>query len=512
MKTGSRTLEIIDLGLMPYDIALNLQKEMVLSRIAHKTPDRLLFVEHPAVVSIGRSGGNDDLRLTENKLRQKGISVFRSDRGGKATFHGPGQLVAYPIIKLPKKDVHWYVSTLLDVIVSVLKNYGLEPELKDKSPGVWIENRKIASIGITIKKWVALHGIALNVKSDLSGFDCIVPCGDPSQIITSMEKELAGAINLDQVKTWFAQCFKEKFGYSEPVEKRPPHWLTVSARQRGPSRNVESLIREMNLSTVCQSAQCPNITECFNNGTATFMILGQQCTRNCRFCAVEKGIPLSPDTNEPRQVAAAVRKLGLKYAVITSVTRDDLTDGGAEHFAETIRQIRHLCPDSRIGILVPDFSGSLSAIKTVCEAKPDMFNHNIETVRRLYPGVRPQAQYDRSLRVLAFAGESGLPVKSGLMLGLGELENEVVETLNDLRNAGCSHLTLGQYLSPSKKHYPVARYVSPGEFEKWKRIALSMNFIEVASGPLIRSSYRAEQFYKTLHHGDSHLNCRGITV
>ncbi len=499
MGTQKTPLEIIDLGRMPYDEAFNLQKEMVQHKIAGQTMDRLLFVEHPPVISIGRSGNSNDLRLSEALLAKRGISVFQSDRGGKATFHEPGQLVAYPIITLKRKDLKWYVGAMLDILISILECYGLTPRLKQGNPGIWIEDRKIASIGIAVKEWVSMHGIALNINNDLTGFDCIIPCGNPKQIMTSMQKELHYTINTAEVKALFASHFKKKFDFQEAVEKPKPEWLTVSSRQSRPARGVKSVVDELNLNTVCSSAHCPNLSECFNRGTATFMILGERCTRNCRFCAVKKGSPLEPDLREPENVAKAVKKLGLTYSVITSVTRDDLHDGGAEQFAETIRQIRRLCKDTRVEVLVSDLSGSLTAINTVCRAKPDMFNHNMETVRRLYPEVRSQADYERSLYVLQSAAAWGLSVKSGLMLGLGELNHEIIETLKDLRKAGCTYLTLGQYLSPSKNHYPVARYLHPDEFAALKDIAFSMGFVDVASGPLVRSSYRAEQFFRTIN-------------
>jgi len=250
----------------------------------------------------------------------------------------------------------------------------------------------------------------------------------------------------------------------------------------------------MELDTVCQSARCPNMGECFNKGAATFMILGSRCTRKCRYCAVEKGLPLPPDPLEPERVAQAVARLGLHYCVITSVTRDDLEDGGADQFAQTIMLLRALSPSTRIEVLTPDFLGSHEAVQRVCAAGLDMFNHNLETVERLYPFVRPQAKYERSLDVLKCASMCGVPAKSGLMLGLGESSDEVRRALGDLRAAGCEYLTLGQYLAPSKHHVPVSRFVPPEEFEEWSRVAGAMGFRGVASGPLVRSSYRAEEF------------------
>ena len=222
------------------------------------------------------------------------------------------------------------------------------------------------------------------------------------------------------------------------------------------------------------------------------MILGSRCTRRCQFCAVEKGAPEPVDKNEPVRVARAVRLLGLNHAVVTSVTRDDLPDGGSEQFVRTIRQIRKTCKETCVEVLVPDFNGSVKALQNVCESRPDVFNHNIETMPRLYAGVRPLADYRRSLGILAFASGQGLWVKSGLMLGLGETENEIKNTLTDLKHTGCAALTLGQYLAPSKDHAPVARYVPPREFEMWAETARAMGFKAVSSGPLVRSSYHAD--------------------
>lgn len=276
-------------------------------------------------------------------------------------------------------------------------------------------------------------------------------------------------------------------------KKRHPIWLNLPSPKARDIERIEELLNRLRLKTVCESAQCPNIGECFNRGTATFMIMGARCTRNCRFCAVDCGCPDPLDMGEPERVANAVQHLGLKYVVVTSVTRDDLDDGGAGHFTNTIAAIRKICPDTEVEVLVPDFKGSLTALKTVCKARPDMFNHNIETVPRLYPLARPQASFERSLNVLKFATQQKLKVKSGIMLGLGEKPGELLETLLALRRTGCEYLTLGQYLSPSKVHVPVARYVQPQEFNRWAEKAKAIGFKEVAAGPLIRSSYKAEE-------------------
>lgn len=279
-----------------------------------------------------------------------------------------------------------------------------------------------------------------------------------------------------------------------------PPWLKRRIPSGATYQEVHKLLKSGRLHTVCQEACCPNLGECFSRGTATFLILGDRCTRDCRFCAVGHGPPESPDSGEPARVADAVKAMGLQYVVVTSVTRDDLPDGGAKLFAETIRAVREKSPGTQVEVLVPDFKGNMNALMTVVEARPDVLNHNIETVPRLYPSVRPGAAYKRSLDLLQQVRhlDSSIPTKSGLMLGLGETLDEVRRTLQDLLGAGCSILTLGQYLQPSKKHLPVARFIPPEEFEAWKQTALKMGFAEVASGPFVRSSYHARELFQAL--------------
>lgn len=262
---------------------------------------------------------------------------------------------------------------------------------------------------------------------------------------------------------------------------------------------LKALVHDQQLNTVCEDARCPNIGECWGAGTATFMILGEVCTRACKFCAVKTGLPPEYDTDEPRRIAAAIQKLGLRYAVITSVDRDDLEDGGAFIFAETIRRTREACPGIRIEVLIPDFRGSVDALRKVVEAQPYVLGHNIETVPRLYPLARAGARYQRSLDHLKNAGSFGIPVttKSGLMVGLGESEEEILEVLRDLRKAEVDIVTLGQYLQPTRDHLPVERFYQPEEFDEYRRYAYSIGFRYVASGPLVRSSYHAEQQVKT---------------
>ena len=283
-----------------------------------------------------------------------------------------------------------------------------------------------------------------------------------------------------------------------PVRIRKPDWL----RQRLPSgpdfEKIKGMIRKDRLHTVCQEAGCPNIWECFSHHTATFLIMGSRCTRNCRFCAVTEGPLEPPDPEEPARVASVARQMELKYVVVTSVTRDDLPDGGAGIFDETIKKIRQEIPAVCVEVLIPDFQGNMEALETVLNAHPDVLNHNVETVPRLYPEVRPQADYRRSLDLIQHAREydPALLTKSGLMLGLGENRTEISRTLEDMLKSGCRMLTLGQYLQPSKDHLPVKRYVPPEEFEEWRKTALQMGFVEVASGPFVRSSYHARELFR----------------
>ena len=278
---------------------------------------------------------------------------------------------------------------------------------------------------------------------------------------------------------------------NNPIER--PNWLRAPAPVGDNYRELKRLVQDLDLHTVCESAACPNIGECWNRRTATFMILGNVCTRRCGFCAVQKGAPLAVDYDEPRRVAEACAILGLKYAVITSVNRDDRKDGGAELFALTIQAIRQQIPGCKVEVLVPDFQGSHQAMETVMHAHPDVLNHNTETVPRLYRQVRLGARYERSLEMLAYAKQIRpyVPTKSGLMLGLGETPAEVTEVMRDLRAHHVDILTLGQYLRPSQKHLPVIRYVPVEEFNEFKRLGYQMGFGHVEAGPLVRSSYHA---------------------
>jgi len=288
------------------------------------------------------------------------------------------------------------------------------------------------------------------------------------------------------------------------MPERLPYWFKKRMPQPGIMAEMNTLLGGLHLHTICQSAICPNIGDCFTRHTATFLILGNTCTRNCTFCAVSKGKPEPVDIREPQHVAEAVAKLGLKHVVITSVTRDDLPDGGAEHFASVIQLLKRQSPELTVEVLVPDFEGSLEALKIVMNAHPDVLNHNIETVPRLYPEVRPMADFNRSVELLkaARAMDPGVVTKSGIMVGLGETQDEVRETMASLRDAGCDLLTIGQYLQPSPQHHPVVSFIPPEQFEEYARTGRNMGFREVASAPLVRSSFEAATLYRKMNAGN----------
>ncbi len=528
-------LVYLDLGRESYESALEIQRRLLEEVIADDNERvYLLLVEHdPPVITLGRSAESEHILASRDRLAREGIEVCESARGGDVTYHGPGQLVGYPIMRLGRggRTVRGYVRDLEEVIIRLLGRFGLKGKRAEGAIGVWVGDEKIAAIGVAVRRWVAWHGFALNVSTNLSHFDFIVPCGLDGCKVTSMEKLLASEVSIQEVKQPLVECMAEVFGFEPAVPShrgRFPPWLRRRIPPAGRSAEVRRLLADLKLETVCAGANCPNISECFGRGTATFMILGNRCTRSCRFCAVPTGNISPPRADEPEAVAEASERLKLKHVVITSVTRDDLPDGGAEHFAKAILAVRRRLPKTTIEVLTPDFQGDEAAIDTVLSAGPDVFNHNIETVPRLYPKVRPQAQYKRSLDVLEYASsrlgrseaESHLPyadeqnteqrwdsaslrpslrklfIKSGLMVGLGETVEEIRDVMRDLRAVGCDILTIGQYLAPSPEHVPIERFVEPGQFDTMRTEALAMGFSSVAAGPFVRSSYRAEEALK----------------
>ena len=537
----------VELPVTDYDAIHQLQLDTVSARHTGVLDRDVLFIlEHNPVFTIGRHGSSDHLIVGKNFLEQKSVPVIRIERGGEVTYHGPGQVVGYPIIDLKAAgiSVKAHMNALEKVMIRTANDFGVKAARSPINPGIWVDGRKLGSIGVAVRHGIAFHGFALNVNLSLEPFDWINPCGLEGIRMTSLEKEKNVPVTMAAVRKRIWHHLTEvadlrldfvslaNLPVSRPVdlklweaskkqqEKRTnsiksngictssgqpahltsgkPKWL----RRRLPSgpahEKVRNLIRTQDLHTVCQQAKCPNQFECFSQQTATFLILGNRCSRDCRFCNVLPGPDRPPDLDEPRRVAETAREMKLKYVVITSVTRDDLPDGGATLFAETIRRVRRAIDDVRVEVLIPDFQGDADALKIILTAAPDVLNHNIETVSRLYPLVRPQAGYRRSLELLhrVSAHIPAILSKSGLMLGLGESDAEIEDSLRDIVDAGCRILTLGQYLQPSRDHLPVARFVPPEDFDDWRDTALKMGFKHVASGPFVRSSYHAKDLYR----------------
>jgi lipoic acid synthetase len=501
----------------------------------HDTGDALLLVEHPPTYTLGVRTDPANILVSPEAV---GAACVRADRGGDVTFHGPGQLVGYPICNVAMgtdaipNHVHWIEQLLIDA----LHELGVPSAARfDDYPGVWVDTtgnpRKIAAIGVRVSRGRSMHGFALNVNTDLSWFDHIVPCGIADFPVTSLANEgvdvtlqqvvevivrLSGATERADV-AWhhrpddlssFSRAHAEgnsapvrllgrlnaagvDTSTSLPVEQRKPEWLRVKADFGPEYRALKKTMRSRELVTVCEEAGCPNIYDCWNDGTATFMINGSRCTRACGFCLVDTRKPEPLDADEPRRVADATLELGLKHVVITCVARDDLIDGGAGAFAATVAAIRAASPDTNVELLISDCKGDATSLGTIFDARPDVLNHNIETVARLQRAVRPSAGYARSLAVLARAKAAGLTTKSGLMVGLGETHDEVMGTLRDLRGVGVDITTIGQYLRPTAHHLPVARWWTPSEFDALREEAQALGFAHVECSPLTRSSYQA---------------------
>jgi lipoic acid synthetase len=499
--------------------------------------DYLLLLEHPHVYTLGSRATLDHVLVPPASV---GAQLIEADRGGDVTYHGPGQLVGYPIITLPGwrdgiQDVVAYVRRLESVLIATFADLGVHATRQPGLTGVWMGEDKLAAIGVRVARGRTRHGFAINIDPDLSMFDHIVPCGIRDKGVTSVAKLLGAAPPMREVVdrvvehfalefdaatverndvAWRATRDKRKVNASgdgranaaitrladagvpvsvkSPTFRRPP-WMRVRADLGERYRSTRRLMRTMDLHTVCEEAGCPNIYECWADRTATFMILGDRCTRACGFCLVDTRKPLPLDEGEASRVADAVAALGLKHAVVTSVARDDLPDGGASGFAATIHAIRRRVPGTTVEVLIPDCKGDGHALDAIFEARPDVLNHNLETVARLQRAVRPNAGYARSLGVLARARDAGLVTKSGVMLGLGETSEEVRAAIVDLRSVGVDLLTLGQYLRPSPRHLPIVRWWHPEEFSRLGDEARQLGFAHVEAGPLVRSSYHARR-------------------
>ncbi|MEI6775804.1 MAG: lipoyl synthase [Chloroflexales bacterium] len=494
MSPSSETIQLIRMGRVGYRHALRLMEQLAAARRRDEIGDTLLLVEHPPVLTMGCGGGIEDLRVVAGQLRDQRIDLVQTDRGGRMTYHGPGQLVAYPILKLPDDDLHAYAHRLEQVALETLAAWGIAARRIRAHPGIWLGRDKIAAIGVAVQDRVTMHGLSLNVNPNMAHFDLIVPCGIVGRGVTSMCAALDHPPDREAVERSFIAAFGHVFNCTVEPQRTAAPWLVAPAPQEG-TIPVERLVSDLSLHTVCQEAACPNIGECWSHGTATFMLLGDLCTRHCRFCNISPGRPLPPDPNEPAHVAAAAARLGLRHVVLTSVARDDLPDGGAGHFAASIRAIRQRMPEATVEVLVPDFAGALPSLQVVAEARPDVFNHNVETVERLSDRVRAKATYRRSLAVLTWARQRGLTTKSGLMLGMGETCGEVIDTMRDLRRAGCAILTIGQYLQPTAHQLDVVEHIHPLVFAWYRELALTLGFQAVAAGPLVRSSYHAEEVW-----------------
>ena len=536
-------LRIRHLGRVPYAEARDLQRAL-----ASSEEDYVLLVEHPPVITLGVHAERRHVLVDPQSL---GAELVQTDRGGDVTLHAPGQIVAYPVISIDidPKAVAAHVTNMEQAVIDVVGQFVDEAAVDgigrlDGYPGVWVGIRsdspaKIAALGVRNKRRGNYrrteHGLALNVTTDLTLFDAIVPCGISGKAVTSLQA-LGVSVDIRDVADALAAALGDRLfpgrereivsvdarvardqvlmadesmsrrrlrgagvdpDQGLEISQRKPEWLRVPMQLGERFAATKSVVSDLGLVTVCEEAGCPNISECWSDGTATFMVNGERCTRACGFCLVDTRHPLALDATEPQRVAEAVERMGLAHAVITCVARDDLGDGGAGAIAETIRAIRDRQPETHVEVLISDCKGDRASQQLIFDARPDVLNHNIETVARLQRAVRPSAGYARSLTVLARAVEQGLTTKSGLMIGLGESDEEVIETLRDLASVGVSIVTIGQYLRPTAKHLPVARYADPAVFEAVAEIGRSFGLAHVQSSPLTRSSYHARQASET---------------
>lgn len=529
------------LGTVPYTEALAIQESI----FRHGTDNRLLLLEHPHVFTYGPSA-----ELEKNLLcdpHAVGADFVKVKRGGDITYHGPGQLVGYPLVTLPSKhggdgpaDSSGYVHAVEQVIIDSLREIGLQTADRfDGYPGVWIDvetkPRKICAIGVRVSRRRTMHGFAVNVHTDLEYMTRnIVPCGIADYPVTSIEAEgiditmsdFVDVVTRHAARAWGhgvaerqdvawkqtpddLSAFSRGEGPGQPVRmlgrlaragvtesislsERKPDWIRPHVHHGEDVLKVKKTLRDLSLVTVCEEAGCPNLSECWSDGTATFMVLGERCTRACGFCLVDTQKPEAPDANEPARVAEAVEKMGLSFAVLTMVARDDLADEGMGHIANCVHAIRDRDRSIKVETLISDARGTAS-LDLILNARPDVLNHNMETVPRLQRAVRPSAGYARSLSVLARAKAAGLTVKSGLIVGMGETDDEIIGVLADLAAVGVDIVTIGQYLRPTTNHLPVARWVEPHIFDRYKEVGESFGIGHVESSPLTRSSYHAKE-------------------
>jgi len=538
-----RDLNIRWLGKLPYSEAYDLQLGLHRSVSQEDSKDDyLLLLEHNNVITSGRSSKENNLLVSKGQLHELGIEYFETDRGGDITYHGDGQLIGYPIIRLsdPKKVIP-FVRNLENVIIDSLRKFKIDSFTKEDDTGVWTAKGKIASVGIKVSKWTTYHGFSLNIFDSLDGYQLINPCGNQSEQITSIH-QFNPDISFEEVASEISDNFVKVFGYANtdrqfsqftprqlkrtkefnidqmvkdgvfkinqnkipvtvrgvlPSEPKRPEWMKVKANLGSDYVSLKNLLSEKKLNTVCEEASCPNIYECWSMGTATFMIMGDVCTRACGFCDVKTGKPGELDLGEPLRVAESVQAMNLTHAVITSVNRDDLEDGGSMFFADTIRAVKDKNSHCDVEVLVPDFKGLRSAIQNIIDASPEVFNHNLETVPRLQREIRTAASYGRSLSLLEYVKKQGFmgKTKTGLIVGMGETKEEVISVLKDLSKIEVDIVTIGQYLRPTAKHRPIDRYATIEEFEDYKIIGESYGIPHVESGPLVRSSYHAKDSF-----------------
>ena len=531
-------LRVRSLGTVPYHEAYALQHALA----TEAADDYLLILQHPHTYTLGAHADERHVLVDPAAV---GAVLERTDRGGDVTYHGPGQLVAYPIVTVPDDPASGpaHVHRLEQVVIATLADLGLSGATSEGDyPGVWLDAggphpRKIAAVGIrTVRTGsgappypprrgaqreprpgdVRPHCAVRHRRSrrDLAGGRghrrslrrggrrVRGPChrgvrGRNASIATTSVRGPADLLgtSANAERPLLRRLRQAGVAPEEGLDigQRKPDWVRVPVRIGKGYRQLGSTVHDLGLVTVCEEAGCPNIYECWADGTATFMINGERCTRACGFCQVDTRhpLPLSPD--EPERVAEAVERMRLGHAVITCVARDDLPDGGAGAMAQTIRAIRSRTPETTVEVLISDCRGDAASLDTIFEARPDVLNHNIETVARLQRAVRPSAGYAWSLAVLARAGQAGLVTKSGLMVGLGEREDEVVATMADLRGVGVSIVTIGQYLRPSRDHLPVSRYWAPEEFDRLREAGTALGVAHVEASPLTRSSYHARE-------------------
>jgi lipoic acid synthetase len=524
------------LGTVPYREALAVQEAL----FERPGADHLLLLEHPHVFTYGpRSDLATNLRCDPAAV---GADFVGIRRGGDITYHGPGQLVGYPIVSIANGfGAAAHVRNVEQLVIDALATFGVTAGRLGEHPGVWVDPdgpdpRKICAIGVRLKKGRTMHGFALNVSTDMTYMrEHIVACGIGDRPVTSLAEEgvdvtmrevvdvvarlAAGRWGGDggaerQDVAWRHRPddlsqFSRGAGPGEPVrlvsrlaaagvtaglsiESRKPEWLRPKVHHGPEVLALKKTIRDLDLVTVCEDAGCPNLSECWSDGTATFMVLGERCTRACGFCLVDTSKPLAPAADEPARVAEAVDRMGLEHAVLTMVARDDLADGGMAHVAACVEAIRARRPGTRIETLISDARGDEASLALLFAARPDVLNHNVETVARLQRAVRPSAGYARSLSVLARAKAAGLTTKSGLIVGMGETDDEVDGALADLAGIGVDIVTIGQYLRPTSHHLPVERWVDPAQFAHWKAVGESLGIGHVEAGPLTRSSYHAK--------------------